>query len=118
MRGRGRPGSEKVHFGPARLLAAAYVLDRKHSGSHQIDGGEEFLACFQAVAKSAQHAARDHCSLALAYASAGHASMGPFNDNGDALRLKDPLQGVGDLGRDPFLNLEPLSVDLDEPGQF
>jgi hypothetical protein len=65
-----------------------------------------------------QHTARHHGGFTLVDASAGHTSMGPFDDDRDALRLEDPLQGIGDLRRDPLLNLKPLGIDLDESRQF
>src|SRR5215831_59779 len=62
--------------------------------------------------------ARHHCGFTLIYASAGHASVGPFDDDRDALGPEHPLQGIGDLRRDSLLNLKPLGIDLDEPRQF
>jgi hypothetical protein len=44
--------------------------------------------------------------------------VGSFNDNGDALRHQDAVQGIGDLRRHSLLNLEPPSVSLYEASQL
>ena len=67
------------------------VSDGEHAGPHrssQIDGGQELLPGFRLIAKRAQHTARHHGRFTLVDASAGHTSMGPFDDDRYALGLE------------------------------
>ena len=64
------------------------------------------------IAKLAEHAARHHGGLRLVDASTGHTSMGPLNDNDNAVRLQLRFQGVGDLRCHFFLNLETLGKSI------
>jgi len=70
------------------------------------------------IAKLAEHAARHHGGLRLVDASTGHTSMGPLNDNGNAVRLQIRIQGVGDLRCHFFLNLEPLGKSIYDTSDF
>src|SRR5215471_4552993 len=104
-----------------RALDGCMAISSYLSGPHrssQIDGRQEFVPCFRLIAKHAQHAARHHRGVALGYAPAGHAAVGAFDNDRDTQGLEDPLQGIGNLCRDPLLNLKPLGIDLDEPRQL
>jgi len=70
------------------------------------------------IAKQGKHAARDHGGLTLVDASAGHASVGPLNDNGDAVRLRLRFQSVGNLRCHFFLNLEPFGKSIYDASDF
>ena len=70
------------------------------------------------IAKQSKHGARDHGGLSLVDTSAGHASMGPLNYNGDTMRLQLGLQGVRNLRCHLFLNLEPLGKSIYDPSEL
>src|SRR6516164_5465269 len=82
------------------------------------DRRQELMTRLWLIAKQAEHAARDHGGLRLVDASAGHASVAPLNDNGDAVRLQLRFQGVGNLRCHFFLNLEPLGKSIYDPSDL
>src|SRR5262245_22656347 len=49
------------------------------------------------------------------HAACGHAVMRCLDDDSHALRLKHNVDGIGDLSRHLFLNLQTLCIDLDQP---
>jgi hypothetical protein len=84
----------------------------------EADRGQKLLTRLWLIAKQTEHAARDHGGLRLVDASAGHASMGPLNDNGDAVRLQPRFQGVGNLRCHSFLYLKPLGKSIYDKGDL
>ena len=47
-----------------------------------------------------------------------HAQVPGFDDHSDTLGFDDILNGLGDLGGKPFLNLQPARKELDKAGNF
>jgi hypothetical protein len=54
-------------------------------------------------------------ALRLVDASAGHASGGPLDDSGDAVRVQLRFQIGGNLCCHSFLNLDPLGINIYDP---
>ena len=65
------------------------------------------------VTENAQHPAGDEVGAALADAAVDHAMMRRLDDHGDAAGLQYLFDRVGDLRREPLLNLQPLGENLD-----
>src|SRR5581483_3420587 len=82
------------------------------------DQGEKFLARFLLVAEAAQHGRGHSGGMLLLDATHHHAKVAGFDDNADALRFNDVLDGFGDLGCQPFLNLQAPRENLDEARNF
>jgi hypothetical protein len=70
------------------------------------------------VAEAAQHAAGNQVRTGLVYAAGGHAVMCCLDDYANTLRLEDIVDGVGDLRRHLFLDLQALGIDIYHPGQL
>src|SRR5450755_1059491 len=60
----------------------------------------------------------DGTSAGLANPAHRNAEVLALDDDDDAARLKNLLDGVRDLGGHPFLHLRPLCVDVDQPSQL
>ena len=52
------------------------------------------------------------------HAARRHAVMRRLDDDADALRLEDVIDGVGDLRRHLFLDLQTLGIDVDDARQL
>jgi len=52
------------------------------------------------------------------HAAHGHALVLGFNDHRNTFGLQLPIDGVGDLHREFFLDLQATGVDLHHPGEF
>ena len=66
----------------------------------------------------AEHAAGDEIGAALVDAAADHAMVGRLDDHRHPARIEHLLDGVGDLRRQPLLDLQALGEDLDHPGEL
>src|SRR5262249_43826134 len=80
-------------------MIAWAVIDRS-----SIDHRENLLSRQRIVAQATQHAARDQVGVRLVDATRGHAMMRRLDDDADALRLENIVDGVGDLGRHLLLD--------------
>jgi hypothetical protein len=70
------------------------------------------------VAEAAQHAAGNQVRTGLVYAAGGHAVMSCLDDYANTLRLDDIVDGVGDLRRHLFLDLQALGINIYHPGRL
>ena len=78
------------------------------------DGGQKLLACSRVLAKGAQHAARHHRDPVLANAAGRHTGVGGLNDNRHSAGPEHLVDRVGDLGREPLLDLQPPCIGVDD----
>src|SRR5882672_3420763 len=89
-----------------------------YSDGRPTDHGQEFAAGLAVVAEGAQHAAGHHGDVGLVHAARGHALVRRLDDDGDATRLQDVLQGVGDLRRELLLDLQAVRIGVDHSGEL
>src|SRR5512139_3338966 len=82
------------------------------------DHGQEFASCLAIIAEGTQHAAGHHGDIGLVDAAGGHALVRRLDDDGDAARLQDFLQGVGDLRRELLLDLQAEGEGVDHAGEL
>src|SRR5438445_785639 len=80
--------------------------------------GQELAPSLAIVAEGAQHAAGHHGDVGLVHAARGHALVRRLDDHGDAARLQDLLQRVGDLGRELLLDLQAIGIGVDHAGEL
>src|SRR5215207_1012912 len=78
------------------------------------DGGQKLLACGWVLTKGAQHAARHHRDPVLANAAGRHTGVGGLDDDRHSTRLEHLVDRVGDLGREPLLDLQPPCIGIDD----
>src|SRR5207248_3673072 len=76
--------------------AATYVSGR--IGRTAADRAQDFLTGFRPIAENAEHPARHHGGVRLAYSAGGHAAMRSFDDDGDPVRLRSEERRVGKGG--------------------
>ncbi len=70
------------------------------------------------VPKRAEHSACHQIRAGLVHAASRHAEVFGLEHHGNAFRIQDFLNRVGDLGRHLFLNLEALGVSIDNPREL
>ena len=68
---------------------------------------EELLAHHLVRTEAAEHRARHHLGILLLHAAHHHAEVAALEDDAHALGLRRVLDGLGDLFREAFLDLEP-----------
>ena len=79
------------------------------------DQRQEFRTGFLLIAEAAEHR-RGYCRRVLLFYSAHHhAKVAGFNDNAHSLRFDGFLNRLGNLGSQPFLDLQAPGKDFDEP---
>ena len=86
----------------------------RHSGgdqAHRLGAGDR-------IPHHAADSARDRLGAGLLHPAHDHALVFALQYDDHAARFERLDQFLGDLGREPFLDLRPLGVDVDEPGQF
>jgi hypothetical protein len=83
-----------------------------------VNHGEKLLPGQRIVAKAAQHAARNEIRVRLMHAARAHAMMRRLDDDVDPLRIEGLLDRVGNLCSHLLLNLQPFSIDFDDPGEL
>src|SRR3954467_7746952 len=69
------------------------------------DSGQKLLACGRVLTKGAQHAARHHRGPVLANAAGRNTGGGGLDDDRHSAGLEHLVDRVGDLGREPLLDL-------------
>src|SRR5581483_3562782 len=79
---------------------------------------EELLAGLLLLAEDAEHGGGDGGGVLLFHAAHHHAEVTRLNDHADALRLDDPLDGLGDLGGKAFLHLQASREDVHQSGEL
>src|SRR5579859_3699763 len=82
--------------------------------SGMADHREELAARDLVGAEVAQHGRRHHRNSGLVHAARRHALMRRLDDDGNASRLQNVLDGVGDLRVHFLLHLEPARIRLDD----
>jgi len=87
-----------------------HSISRRHA--------KKLLARQEVVAETTQHAAGDEIRPRLVYAAGGHAMMRRLDDHANPLRLEDIVDGVGDLRRHLFLDLQPLGINVHYPASL
>ena len=97
-----------------RSLFLRHCLFPWLSGRH----AEKFLPQLLIVAEAAEHAAGDKVAVRLVHAARGHAVMRRFDDDADTAWLEYVVDRVSDLRGQPLLNLQPLGIDFDHPGEL
>src|SRR5450432_3852305 len=70
------------------------------------------------VAENSPHGGGDGAGTRLTHAAHRHAEVLALDDHDDAARLKNVFEGVSNLHGQPFLDLRPLRVKIDQPGEF
>lgn len=79
---------------------------------------EEFVACFMTIAEGTEHGTGSHAGMFFFDTAHHGAHMGTFDDDADAEGIEDIIEGIGDLGGHPFLDLEAAGKDFDDAGNF
>ena len=82
------------------------------------DEREEFGARFFLGAEATQHRRRYRRRMLFLDAAHHHAQMSRLDDNADALRLDGVLDGFGNLGSQPLLDLQAARERFDETRYF
>ena len=105
-------------------MTLASIIDTRRHGlcrrakrRAKLDELEELHARPRVVAETAQHRARHAERVLLFHAAHRHAQVRRFHDDGDAERVDFFANRLGDLARQPLLNLEPAAEDVDEPAE-
>ena len=75
----------------------------------------ELLPGHWIVAETSKHSACHQIGSMNVNAPARHAMVSRLDHHGDTLRLQHPLNGIGDLRRQAFLDLQPLGINLYDP---
>ena len=78
----------------------------------------QFRSRFWSVEEHASHGRRSHNGLLFSNASALHATVGSFDDDGRTERLQFSFEVVCDAFRDSLLILQAASVKFQYPCQF
>ena len=79
---------------------------------------QEFCPGFLFVAEAAQHGRGHGGRVLLLYATHHHAEVPRFDDHAHALGLNHLLDRFGNLGSQPFLNLQPPRKKFDQAWNF
>ena len=79
---------------------------------------EQLPAGARVVAEGAQHATGHHRHPRLVDPARGHALVLRLDDHRHAARIEHLLDRVGDLRGQLFLDLQPLGIGVDQPGQL
>jgi hypothetical protein len=79
---------------------------------------KEFLTGQGVVTKATQHTASNQVGAGLMDATSRHAVMLRLDDYPHALRPEDIVDGIGDLRRHLFLDLQALGIDVNHARQL
>ena len=79
---------------------------------------EELRSCARVVSEETAQRTRDHLGVLLLDTAHARAEVDCLDDDADTGWLEDSVDGVRDLLRQPLLNLQPPSIDLDDPRQL
>jgi len=82
------------------------------------DERQELGARFVRIAEATEHGGSDGFRMLLLDAAHHHAQVAGFNDDANALRLDNFLNGFGDLGGEALLYLQAAGEEFDEARNF
>src|SRR5215218_10845097 len=113
------PSSRSVSaaLAPARLAPTITCVCSLLMGT-PLGKGQELLAGTAVVADLSAKRRGDGLGAELLDAAEGHAHVLRLEDDSDSLRLQLTLEPIGDLRREPLLDLEVAAEELDHPAEL
>src|SRR5436190_18839057 len=117
---RERRTAKRERYRAGLVIAHARVAGRNAvaqagNGASQLDQLEKLHARPCVRSERAEHRARHREGILLLDAAHRHAQVGRLDDHGDADRRNLLADRIGDLVREPLLNLQPAAEHVDQP---